>query len=242
MDPFSIQQTNMFITKLINLVQNIFFTTINMCIVAIQIFFGIISLFFYNNSYDSSHIGLFIFVYTIINIITLMTLLTKILYYFNILRSTNTQYITLFLYELVCRLLKFKLVVFSQYFHIYEYNIIRENVIIYYVLILITLVDLISTLCLILSFLAYVMIFNVFMKVEDINQKFVTKEDINKYDACAICLEEYEEDECVYELSCQHRFHDKCISNWFKFNKICPTCKNNLWIQIEIYNEEKMKL
>ncbi|XP_063792848.1 E3 ubiquitin-protein ligase RNF12-A-like [Pseudophryne corroboree] len=43
--------------------------------------------------------------------------------------------------------------------------------------------------------------------------------------SCAICLMEYEEGEPVIVLSCSHRYHPSCISQWFDINLSCPVCR-----------------
>ena len=39
---------------------------------------------------------------------------------------------------------------------------------------------------------------------------------------CAICLKELKQ---PIELSCSHRFHNKCITKWLKINSSCPICR-----------------
>ncbi|KAJ1485463.1 hypothetical protein T484DRAFT_2423632 [Baffinella frigidus] len=45
---------------------------------------------------------------------------------------------------------------------------------------------------------------------------------------CAICLGEYEEGENVLTLPCLHRFHERCVTLWFKRATKCPLCKNQV--------------
>ncbi|KAK0165763.1 hypothetical protein PV328_004255 [Microctonus aethiopoides] len=46
---------------------------------------------------------------------------------------------------------------------------------------------------------------------------------------CVICFEMLRSDtktlNSTYTLRCQHTFHKKCINNWFKENRSCPTCR-----------------
>lgn len=45
---------------------------------------------------------------------------------------------------------------------------------------------------------------------------------------CAVCLAEFEEEELVNELECEHIFHNKCIHDWFMKAKqaACPLCRS----------------
>jgi len=45
---------------------------------------------------------------------------------------------------------------------------------------------------------------------------------------CPICLEEFNDNETVIELSCKHIFHKDCIKSWFKNNHSCPTCRKKI--------------
>ena len=46
--------------------------------------------------------------------------------------------------------------------------------------------------------------------------------------ACSICLQEYDDDTQTYTLdSCGHKFHTKCIVDWFRRASTCPCCRNN---------------
>ena len=43
---------------------------------------------------------------------------------------------------------------------------------------------------------------------------------------CGICLDRI--DEGTYKiLSCSHKFHTKCIIDWFRRASTCPCCRNN---------------
>ncbi|KAG6784139.1 hypothetical protein POTOM_009824 [Populus tomentosa] len=43
-------------------------------------------------------------------------------------------------------------------------------------------------------------------------------------DRCVICQMEYEEDESLVALSCDHPYHPECIASWLQINRICPIC------------------
>ena len=47
-------------------------------------------------------------------------------------------------------------------------------------------------------------------------------------ETCSICLNNYEEDDNIYILeACNHKFHTKCIVNWFRCASSCPCCRDN---------------
>eukprot|EP01118_Nematostelium_gracile_P007419 TRINITY_DN2417_c0_g1_i2.p1 TRINITY_DN2417_c0_g1~~TRINITY_DN2417_c0_g1_i2.p1 ORF type:complete len:207 (+),score=44.45 TRINITY_DN2417_c0_g1_i2:375-995(+) len=50
------------------------------------------------------------------------------------------------------------------------------------------------------------------------------KEDCN----CGICLCEYEVDEPIRCLPCNHHFHAGCVDQWLLTNKTCPFCKQEV--------------
>ena len=47
---------------------------------------------------------------------------------------------------------------------------------------------------------------------------------------CAVCLAEFDQEEEVRELPCEHIFHHDCIHDWFMKAKsaACPLCRNLL--------------
>lgn len=52
--------------------------------------------------------------------------------------------------------------------------------------------------------------------------------------SCLICLQEYSDNDETYTLEkCNHRFHTKCIINWFRMSSRCPCCRDNNY---EIYS------
>ena len=58
-----------------------------------------------------------------------------------------------------------------------------------------------------------------------INQIKYVNDTINNKEQCTICQEGFNENECIDELKCKHRFHDECIIKWLELNKQCPSCK-----------------
>jgi hypothetical protein len=46
-------------------------------------------------------------------------------------------------------------------------------------------------------------------------------------DECTICLSEFENDEVLLVLPCNHRFHQECITEWLTCSNKCPLCREN---------------
>ncbi|WVZ18840.1 hypothetical protein V8G54_006162 [Vigna mungo] len=47
-------------------------------------------------------------------------------------------------------------------------------------------------------------------------------------DRCVICQVEYEDDEALVALQCEHPYHADCISKWLQIKKVCPICSNEV--------------
>lgn len=41
---------------------------------------------------------------------------------------------------------------------------------------------------------------------------------------CAVCREDYQDEDLVYVLPCGHFYHSSCIREWLKINRSCPIC------------------
>lgn len=44
---------------------------------------------------------------------------------------------------------------------------------------------------------------------------------------CAICMEDFEDQEEIKFLLCTHRFHSQCIDPWLEKHTTCPVCKKD---------------
>ncbi len=42
---------------------------------------------------------------------------------------------------------------------------------------------------------------------------------------CTICLENFENDDRIRILNCQHYFHNQCVDEWLSKNPNCPNCR-----------------
>ncbi|CAK74048.1 unnamed protein product (macronuclear) [Paramecium tetraurelia] len=68
--------------------------------------------------------------------------------------------------------------------------------------------------------------------------KFVPYDGLSQeYKQCSICINNYEDGEELILLPCIHRFHKKCISEWFKNQSTCPICKTDITQQEMGYEE-----
>lgn len=47
-------------------------------------------------------------------------------------------------------------------------------------------------------------------------------------DVCAICTDNYKENELITVLPCNHSYHKTCIKIWLKSNANCPICREDL--------------
>lgn len=44
---------------------------------------------------------------------------------------------------------------------------------------------------------------------------------------CAICLDNFDENAVIRDLSCKHSYHKKCIDAWLKIDRRCPKCRTD---------------
>jgi len=45
---------------------------------------------------------------------------------------------------------------------------------------------------------------------------------------CVICLQNFEDSNEVYKLTCGHIYHKSCLDTWFTRQNSCPMCKKNI--------------
>ena len=72
-----------------------------------------------------------------------------------------------------------------------------------------------------------------------INLNNIVNNNIEHID-CSICLEKIVNDD-KHITSCNHTFHEECITKWMSLNHNCPLCRKNLDLNIydEIVNDEE---
>lgn len=44
---------------------------------------------------------------------------------------------------------------------------------------------------------------------------------------CVICLDKFDENAVIRDLSCNHSYQKLYIDNWFKVSRRCPTCRSD---------------
>lgn len=54
------------------------------------------------------------------------------------------------------------------------------------------------------------------------------KDVTTTYTTCAICTEDFVEDDDISKVKCNHIFHTKCITEWGHYKCECPTCRQSL--------------
>ena len=64
--------------------------------------------------------------------------------------------------------------------------------------------------------------------LNELEEKNVTNEMIDKKKDCPICLDSFRENEKYIQLPCSedsHCFHNNCIKEWLSRNNTCPLCR-----------------
>jgi len=51
---------------------------------------------------------------------------------------------------------------------------------------------------------------------------------LNEKYECAICLDYINENNYIYKLDCNHKYHKKCLNRWIKEKQKCPLCLNKI--------------
>lgn len=47
-------------------------------------------------------------------------------------------------------------------------------------------------------------------------------------EVCAVCLDEFQNNQLVRTLPCDHEFHCECVDRWLLAKRTCPLCKGNI--------------
>jgi len=56
----------------------------------------------------------------------------------------------------------------------------------------------------------------------------ITQQQVDKKLQCSVCMEDYQKDETVHKLPCDHLFHENCIVPWLELHDTCPVCRKGL--------------
>ena len=75
---------------------------------------------------------------------------------------------------------------------------------------------------------------------DDVEKQGVVKADDDSHhckdgSVCAVCKEEYQAGEPVYESNnpqCGHEHHKKCMDKWLQFQNSCPTCNQPFSLKV----------
>ena len=59
--------------------------------------------------------------------------------------------------------------------------------------------------------------------IDNVQSLIITDEQPE--DVCSICLEEFEYNQELKKLKCNHIFHKECLESWINDKKICPLCR-----------------
>ena len=94
-------------------------------------------------------------------------------------------------------------------------------------------------------------IFRIIFREPGLNPGIINQLPVYKYKAtegkseekkkiCAICMDDYKQEEDIMILPCLHQvnlkayvyqFHNECIVKWFNESKECPVCKNEVKVE-----------
>jgi hypothetical protein len=70
------------------------------------------------------------------------------------------------------------------------------------------------------------------LSIKDLNKK--TKLEVYNEDSeytnqrCSVCLENFEHNQIIRKLNCNHIFHYTCVDKWFETKHKCPLCRFDL--------------
>lgn len=54
------------------------------------------------------------------------------------------------------------------------------------------------------------------------------EQDKKDLEVCAVCLDEFRNNQLVRTLPCDHEFHCECVDRWLLAKRTCPLCKGNI--------------
>ncbi|MBN3300189.1 E3 ubiquitin-protein ligase RNF181 [Amia ocellicauda] len=75
--------------------------------------------------------------------------------------------------------------------------------------------------------------------IQNLSLVTITPAQADKGLKCPVCLLEFEEDETVRKMPCEHLFHSGCILPWLGKTNSCPLCRLELPTDNQGYEEFK---
>jgi len=57
---------------------------------------------------------------------------------------------------------------------------------------------------------------------------------------CPVCQEDFNKDEQLNRLECNHLFHKQCLKEWLERHNTCPMCRHELQTDDPEYEEKKL--
>ena len=65
-------------------------------------------------------------------------------------------------------------------------------------------------------------------EIDELKEKKINEKS-KKNKECPICLEEFNDEDLVLSIHCEHNFHTNCIKKWLKeYSNKCPLCKEEI--------------
>lgn len=64
--------------------------------------------------------------------------------------------------------------------------------------------------------------------IDALPQVEISEEQVCSKLQCSVCWEDFQLKETVYQLPCQHVYHETCIRPWLELHGTCPICRQNL--------------
>ncbi|KAG4072116.1 hypothetical protein HA402_015615 [Bradysia odoriphaga] len=59
--------------------------------------------------------------------------------------------------------------------------------------------------------------------------------DNDTHSSCSICISDFMKNEIILILPCVHKFHRPCIQTWLCKNNSCPTCRERVFEDMDLY-------
>ncbi|KAK1154101.1 E3 ubiquitin-protein ligase RNF181 [Acipenser oxyrinchus oxyrinchus] len=75
--------------------------------------------------------------------------------------------------------------------------------------------------------------------VQNLPRAVITPAQADKGLKCPVCLLEFEEEETVRKMPCEHLFHSGCILPWLGKTNSCPLCRHEMPTENKEYEEFK---